>query len=203
MRTALDSDFTVSPGLADGILRYQDAYKRTRAHTHTHTHTHTHARTHARAHTHTHTHTHTHNITSVSVLVVSRWLGLEVGPFISSDLFPAFQRIVNFFTKKETYYPYDVSCNLIRAADHTLVHSDCGHDQLDATLIVYLNPNWTVNLHGETVFFTGDTPWNAESITAVRPRYGRVVIFNGTFLHSARPPSPTFAGNHFYEQAVK
>lgn len=39
-------------------------------------------------------------------------------------------------------------------------------------------------------------------VAEVVPRYGRAVIFNGTFPHSARPPAPYYSGPR-YTFAVK
>ena len=36
-----------------------------------------------------------------------------------------------------------------------------------------------------------------EMIAAVKPRYGRIVIFRGIIPHSARPPSPGFHGARY------
>ena len=46
-----------------------------------------------------------------------------------------------------------------------------------------------------------DSPKN-DYVAEVVPRYGRAVIFNGTFPHSARPPAPYYAGPR-YTFAVK
>ena len=34
-------------------------------------------------------------------------------------------------------------------------------------------------------------------IAAVKPRYGRIVMFRGIIPHSARPPSPGFLGARY------
>lgn len=67
--------------------------------------------------------------------------------------------------------------------------------------MLYLNPNWGENDYGETAFFETNTD-DTELVTEVRPRYGRVCIFDGTIPHSARPPSPRFTGGR-YTLAVK
>lgn len=78
------------------------------------------------------------------------------------------------------------------------------------TLLIYLNPDYGVNDHGETAFFNeveSDVPVKPgneeyELFAAVKPVYGRVCIFHGTIPHSARPPSVTFLGGR-YTFAVK
>ena len=36
-----------------------------------------------------------------------------------------------------------------------------------------------------------------EMIAAVKPRYGRIVMFGGIIPHSARPPSPEYHGARY------
>ena len=122
--------------------------------------------------------------------------GLKVRHFVQSRLYEELQKVVDFFTGRTTYHPYDVSCNVIRSADNTHIHQDCEPGEDDVTLLIYLNPNWTRNLYGETVFYEKDEQGNYESKLAVRPRFGRIAVFNGVFPYSAQPPSPTFPGNN-------
>ena len=68
---------------------------------------------------------------------------------------------------------------------------------------MYLNKDWNENLYGETVYFEelnkdvtpGDEEY--EIIAAVKPRYGRIVMFRGIIPHSARPPNPEFHGARY------
>jgi hypothetical protein len=53
------------------------------------------------------------------------------------------------------------------------------------TLIVYLNETWNIDWAGETVVFDD----NKEIETAVLPKYGRVLSFQSSKLHAARPVS--------------
>lgn len=114
-------------------------------------------------------------------------LGFEIEAVVSSPLWHYAQAIVQYASKKEGYYPYDISCNSIRSHDSTRIHLDCGPHQDEYTMLIYLNRNWTENDHGETVFFDYD---HKEMVFAVKPKFGRVAIFQGTIPHSARPPSP-------------
>ncbi|XP_065184990.1 uncharacterized protein LOC135815602 [Sycon ciliatum] len=132
-----------------------------------------------------------------------KWIaGFEAWAFTKSELYVQLQKIVDYFTGVGSYYPHDVSCNLIRTTDTTTVHEDCEPDENDVTLLVYLNPNWTRNMFGETLFLVDAPGQSLESVAAIRPRYGRVAIFDGTFKHSARPPSSSFHGAR-YTFAVK
>ena len=53
------------------------------------------------------------------------------------------------------------------------------------TLIVYLNETWDIDWAGETVVFDN----NKEIETAILPKYGRVLSFQSSKLHAARPVS--------------
>jgi len=56
-----------------------------------------------------------------------------------------------------------------------------------------LNPNWKRDYYGETTFFEKNSD-NTDIVAQVKPKYGRLVIFDGNIPHSARPPSFTFTG---------
>ena len=122
-----------------------------------------------------------------------QWImAFEVDEFVRTSMWQLVSQIVTTVSGKEGYYPYDIGCNNIQRADSTTIHRDCNLDENEFTLLIYLNKNWTENLHGETVFFSDME--GSEVIFAVRPKYGRVSIFHGTIPHSARPPPLTFAG---------
>ena len=78
------------------------------------------------------------------------------------------------------------------------------------TLLIYLNPEYDINYHGETAFFNeieSNMPVEPgreeyELFAAVKPVYGRLCLFHGTIPHSARPPSINFPGGR-YTFAVK
>ena len=95
------------------------------------------------------------------------------------------------------YHPYDLSCNHIRRTDTTFKHRDTYDNLAIYTLLIYLNPGWSENNYGETTFFE-----NNEMVAAVRPKYGRVVIFDGRIDHSAHPSSPELPGAR-YTFAIK
>jgi Rps23 Pro-64 3,4-dihydroxylase Tpa1-like proline 4-hydroxylase len=121
-------------------------------------------------------------------------LAFEVEPIVESPLWNYIQPIARLASKKDGFYPYDISCNTIRSHDLTKIHTDCSNDQEEYTLLIYLNRNWTNNDLGETVFFNYDIENDKEMVFAIKPKYGRVAIFHGTIPHSARPPSPLFHG---------
>ncbi|EDV24222.1 hypothetical protein TrispH2_008816 [Trichoplax sp. H2] len=113
--------------------------------------------------------------------------------FVDSNLWNVHQQVVRHVGSRTTYFPYDVSCNMIRCNDKTRVHDDCSQVADQWTMVTYLNPNWTAQMGGETAYFEKNIDDNFY-ITEVRPRYGRSVIFQSTLYHSARPPANDFDG---------
>lgn len=118
-----------------------------------------------------------------------QWIaGFEIDAYIKSRLWNIMQQTLKHITGRDKWFPYDISCNLIRSADHTRIHQDCEPHEDEWTYLIYLTPNWTKNDYGETAFYETMTNDN-EIITEVRPKYGRAVVFQGIIPHSARPPS--------------
>ncbi|XP_067048677.1 uncharacterized protein [Acropora muricata] len=118
-----------------------------------------------------------------------QWIaGFEINDYIKSRLWNVMQQTLEHISGRDKWFPYDVSCNLIRSADHTRIHQDCEPHEDEWTYLIYLTPNWTKNDYGETAFYETMTHDN-EIITEVRPKYGRAVVFQGIIPHSARPPS--------------
>ena len=125
----------------------------------------------------------------------------EVDDFINTTLWQDVKSMVKFVSGEKGWFPYDIGCNNIRNLDNTKLHNDLTYgeradvkDQNEYTFLLYLNPNWTENFHGETVFFEEQHSPNPEIIFAVTPKHGRVCIFHGSIPHSARPPSLEFRG---------
>ena len=119
-------------------------------------------------------------------------LSFEVDHFLQTPLWPITHDIVTYISGRDTYYPYDVGCNNIQGRDSPKIHRDCEPGADDYTLLIYLNANWTENLHGETVFFSDMS--GSDFLFAIKPKYGRVAIFHGTIPHSGRPPSFNYQG---------
>lgn len=118
-----------------------------------------------------------------------QWIaGFEIDAYIKSRLWNIMRQTLKHITGRDKWFPYDISCNLIRSADHTRIHQDCELHEDEWTYLIYLTPNWTKNDYGETAFYETMTNDN-EIITEVRPKYGRAVVFQGIIPHSARPPS--------------
>jgi Rps23 Pro-64 3,4-dihydroxylase Tpa1-like proline 4-hydroxylase len=140
-----------------------------------------------------------------------QWVaGLKNEEFVRSRVWTLTQRILQHATNRSDWYPYDVALNIIRGADYTRIHKDCDDYEDEMTLLIYLNPEYDVNYHGETAFFNeieSDMPVKPgneeyELFAVVKPVYGRLCLFHGTIPHSARPPSTSFLGGR-YTFAVK
>ena len=120
-----------------------------------------------------------------------RWiLGLYEPLFIEGPIWAVLKQLLQYATGVDTYHPYDVSVNHIRRTDSTTIHKDCNPLDNEFTNLIYLNPDWSESLYGETIYLDD----NDEFIGAVAPRFGRLVVFEGQISHSARPPSPNIHG---------
>ncbi|XP_070532424.1 uncharacterized protein [Ptychodera flava] len=127
------------------------------------------------------------------------WIsGYPLDVFVRTNIWKVTQQLVKYISGQEGFMPYDVSCNLIRVSDHSKIHIDCSHSVDEFTVLFYLNKDWKVEYNGETVFFDDDY----EPILAIKPKYGRIAVFNCGILHSARPPSSLVNGAR-YTFAVK
>jgi len=80
-------------------------------------------------------------------------------------------------------------CNAHVCSDCPLPHQD-STDPRDRTVLIYANAQWRPEFSGETVFFDDA----GEIVRSVLPRPGRVVIFDSTLLHCARPPTKILLG---------
>ena len=82
-----------------------------------------------------------------------------------------------------------VYCNAHVCSDAPLPHADSENSR-DRTVLVYANADWQPAFAGETVFFDADD----EIRHSILPRPGRVVIFDSSIPHCARPPIKIFLG---------
>lgn len=83
------------------------------------------------------------------------------------------------------YDAYRAYTNVATYGDMLFTHVDCLPDQQDLTALWYICEEWDVEWGGETVFFDDA----GEIAAAVRPRPGRLVIFDGRIRHVGRPPN--------------
>lgn len=85
----------------------------------------------------------------------------------------------------ERYQPYRAYTNVASYGDMLFTHTDCLPDQRELTALWYLSEHWDLEWGGETVFFDDQ----GEIACAVRPRPGRLVVFDGAIPHVGRPPN--------------
>lgn len=83
------------------------------------------------------------------------------------------------------YVPYRAYTNVASYGDMLFTHRDCMPDQKDITALWFICGEWDIEWGGETVFFDK----SGEIAYAVRPKPGRLIVFDGSILHVGRPPS--------------
>lgn len=83
------------------------------------------------------------------------------------------------------FEPYRAYTNVATFGDMLFSHVDCLPDQVELTALWYVCSEWDIEWGGETLFFDG----NDEVAAVVRPKPGRLVIFDGAIRHVGRPPN--------------
>lgn len=126
----------------------------------------------------------------------------EVGPYwafkVDNDRFNSGQLgytildLVKKYYKNLDWQVTKVHVNALQYGDSGFVHTDgdiLPEHNVTATVLVYLNTVWKANWSGETIFY--DSQEDAQAV--VSPKHSRIVIFDGSIKHSARPPARTCA----------
>ena len=113
--------------------------------------------------------------------------------------FGPYEQTVEAVSGHQGWYPYDISCNLNRAWDHTRIHKDC-YDKEEYTFLLYLNPDLGPGDLAGTVFYEQTDLKNIVMSTV--NRYGSVVLFHCDIQHAGRPPQGYYTGAR-YSFAVK
>ncbi len=88
----------------------------------------------------------------------------------------------SFFS--ETHEVLSISFNKSSFGTSDLVHVD-STDNDNYTILAYINPEWSIDWGGETLFYDSNLQ---EIVKSIIPKPGRVIIFDSTIPHSARPP---------------
>ena len=85
---------------------------------------------------------------------------------------------------KELTHLQEIYSNMSSPGTVDMFHVD-SPEPSSLTVLYYANPKWEIDFVGETIFTnnSGD-----EIIASVTPKPGRIVIFEGSIGHSARPP---------------
>lgn len=111
---------------------------------------------------------------------------IKLEALVQQPIFDLTRRAVLAFTDPgHGYRPYRAYTNVAAYGDMLFTHTDCLPDQHDLTALWYLCAQWDLEWGGETVFFDA----NDEIAHAVRPRPGRLVVFDGAIKHAGRPPN--------------
>ena len=115
---------------------------------------------------------------------------IEIDKFKSSKLGETLVKLIKKHYRDLNWEFTKVHVNALQYGDSGFVHTDGdvlpGHNTT-VTALIYLNTIWKSNWCGETIFYDG----NQDAQVAVSPRYGRVVLFDGSINHSAKPPAKT------------
>lgn len=81
--------------------------------------------------------------------------------------------------------PYRAYTNAATYGDMLFSHADSAEGSGELTALWFMCSDDDIDLGGETVFYDND----GEIACAVRPKPGRLVLFDGTIVHAGRPPS--------------
>lgn len=92
---------------------------------------------------------------------------------------------VDAFAGPRAYRPYRCYVNAAHYGDMLFTHTDCLPGGGELTALWYICEHWDVEWGGETLFFDA----NEEVGAAVRPRPGRLVVFDSELRHAGRPPN--------------
>lgn len=103
---------------------------------------------------------------------------------------PLLQRVVDALAAVrpgQAYGAYRAYTNMASFGDALFTHVDCLPSQHDVTALWYVCTEWDLEWGGETVFYDA----GGEIAAAVRPRPGRLVMFDGAIPHAGRAPLRT------------
>jgi len=105
---------------------------------------------------------------------------------LRQPIFELTRRAVQVFeVAGRAYRPYRAYTNVASYGDMLFTHTDCLPDQHDLTALWYLCERWDLEWGGETMFYD-----EADEVAfAVKPKPGRLVVFDGAIKHVGRPPN--------------
>lgn len=110
---------------------------------------------------------------------------VDLAVLVRQAIYPPTTRALAAMVGAQGYRPYRAYTNVASYGDMLFTHTDCLPEQHDVTALWYLARDWDLEWGGETVFFTDA----GEIACAVRPRPGRLVLFDGAIRHVGRPPN--------------
>lgn len=124
---------------------------------------------------------------------------IRIDALLRQPIFELTRRAAQGFAAPgETYRPYRAYTNVATYGDMLFTHTDCLPDQRELTALWYLCERWDVEWGGETMFYDA----RDEVACAVRPRPGRLVVFDGAIKHAGRPPNRICYASR-YTMAIK
>lgn len=110
---------------------------------------------------------------------------IKLEGLVQQPIFDVTRRaVLGFTTSAFGYRPYRAYTNVASFGDMLFAHTDCLPDQHDLTALWYLCEEWDLEWGGETVFYDA----RDEIACAIRPRPGRLVVFDGAIKHAGRAP---------------
>lgn len=92
---------------------------------------------------------------------------------------------VALFAGRAGYRPYRCYVNAVHFGDMLFTHVDCMPGAGELTALWYICEKWELEWGGETLFYDA----REEVAATVRPRPGRLVIFDSELRHVGRPPN--------------
>ncbi|MGH8211612.1 MAG: 2OG-Fe(II) oxygenase [Rhodanobacteraceae bacterium] len=105
---------------------------------------------------------------------------------VPRPIFELTQRaVLGFVTPQFGYRAHRAYTNFAGFGDMLFTHVDCTPEEHDLTALWYLCDEWDLEWGGETVFFDV----HDEIACAIRPRPGRLIVFDGAIKHAGRPPN--------------
>lgn len=102
-----------------------------------------------------------------------------------TSLWQATLHAVSSFRPNEVYRPYRCYTNFASYGDVLLTHVDSLANARELTALWFLCERWDIEWGGETLFFDSA----GEAQTAVAPKPGRLLLFDGAIRHVGRPPN--------------
>jgi SM-20-related protein len=112
-------------------------------------------------------------------------LDFSLEDFQQTALFRAMQGAVDRHFPGEEFTPHRSHMNLTVYGDLTFPHRDGHATRTDVTALYFANPRWEREWGGELLFFDS----RGDSLYAIRPRPGRLVLFRGSIEHRVGIPT--------------
>lgn len=110
---------------------------------------------------------------------------VEIGTLVRQAIYAPTLSALACWRHPRGYRPYRAYTNVATYGDMLFTHVDCSENAGEVTALWYLCRDWDLEWGGETVFYDESD----EIAVSVRPRPGRLVMFDGAIRHVGRPPN--------------